>query len=75
MEEKRTEGGMERKERGCFICLKWDWGRGVEGALFLWREPELKKQQGQKKKKKKNLNGKTRCGWHAGDTPLESENK
>jgi len=33
---RREEGGGRRvqaEERGCFICLKWDWGRGVVGAF------------------------------------------
>lgn len=73
MERKGKEGRKE-EAKGCFICLKWDWGHRVARALFLHRDWELKRRLGERKMGE-NLNDKTRCSWHACDTPLENENK
>lgn len=61
----RRERGARQNGRGCFICLKWDWGRRVTGALFLHRDWELKKQQGQEEKTQWQNETWLTCWWHA----------
>lgn len=50
-ERGEDEGGQgreikEEKAGGFFICLKWDWGQRVAGALFLGWDWELKRRLG-----------------------------
>lgn len=74
-EEKRG-GRKEEKENGCFICLKWDWGR--KGHQIPFPSPRLRAEEvagTEKKTEKEKKDDKKRCGWHAYYTPLENKNK